>query len=225
VLLIVLCVFGGLTLMAAAGVIYVGYKAKQTATAWAREHGVGLEDLRRSGSSSARNIDACSLLTAQEAEQALGVGIERAERQGSDECHYYPKPGALDKARAQAEQKMKELQEAGSAPKDEQSKMSDLEKLVKGAVTSANDGSGMVFAVKVASEGGRLAYKGTKAALSMGGDFVKPLSGIGDDAWVDVMGSQLYFLKGDVMVFLDLRQVPQGREHGIAAAQKIVSRL
>ena len=82
--------------------------------------------------------------------------------------------------------------------------------------------------VKVYWENGRQAITATRmAGQLLGGNDAgfEKLSGIGDQAWLGPMASNLTFIKGKTGVELDLRTVPNGREPGIRLAKLIASRL
>jgi hypothetical protein len=94
-------------------------------------------------------------------------------------------------------------------------------------VAGANPGSGPYFSIQV-NQNGRAQIAGMRIALgavSPGMRTVEPLTGIGDDAVMGPMDSMLVFTKNGLGVQIDLRQMPQGRDHAIAMAQRILPRL
>jgi hypothetical protein len=83
-------------------------------------------------------------------------------------------------------------------------------------------------AVQVTWEGGTLAMKlghGAMKSITAGMDTFTPVSGVGDEAYVEPMGSGLMLRKGDVMVNIDLRMANQNAEAGKQIAAYIAGRL
>ena len=99
-----------------------------------------------------------------------------------------------------------------------------------------NEGSTCVYdfggarrvAVQVTWEGGTLAMKlghGALKSISGGMDTFTSLPGVGDEAYIEPMGSGIMLRKGDVMVNIDLRTANQNAEAGKQIAAIVVSRL
>src|SRR5271169_1862673 len=92
VIIIVVAVFLGLGALAAASLVYVGYRAKQKLAELTREYSVspppGVRVQMRPAAGSG-----CRLLSGEEAAQILGVSIERVEsgpwEAGGTECKYW----------------------------------------------------------------------------------------------------------------------------------------
>lgn len=84
------------------------------------------------------------------------------------------------------------------------------------------------IAVQVTWEGGTLAMKlshGAMKSIAAGMDTFTPVAGVGDEAYLEPMGSGLMLRKGDVMVNIDLRMAKQNAEAGKQIAAHIASRL
>ena len=84
------------------------------------------------------------------------------------------------------------------------------------------------MAVQVTWEGGTLAMKlshGAMKSIAAGMDTFTPAAGIGDEAYVEPMGSGIMLRKGDVLVNIDLRMASQNAEAGKQIAAHIASRL
>jgi len=99
-----------------------------------------------------------------------------------------------------------------------------------------NDGSTCVYdfggnrkmAVQVTWEGGAMVMKLGHSALKNitgGMDTFTPAAGIGDEAYVEPMGSGIMFRKGDVMVHVDLRLANLNAEAGKQIAAIVAGRL
>jgi hypothetical protein len=84
------------------------------------------------------------------------------------------------------------------------------------------------MAVDVTWEGGTLAMKlshGAMKSIAAGMDTFTPVAGIGDEAYIEPMGSGLMFRKGDVMVNIDLRVANLNAEAGKQIAAIVARRL
>jgi hypothetical protein len=99
-----------------------------------------------------------------------------------------------------------------------------------------NEGNSCVYdfggsrrmAVQVTWEGGTLAMKvghGALKSITGGMDTFTTLSGVGDEAYIEPMGSGVMLRKGDVMVNIDLRMANQNADAGKQIAAIVVSRL
>jgi hypothetical protein len=90
----------------------------------------------------------------------------------------------------------------------------------------AGDGSKRV-AVQFTWEGGTMAMKLSHGALKgmTGMDTFTAVPGVGDEAYIEPMGSGLMFRKGDVMVNIDLRVAGLNADAAKKIAGKIASQL
>ncbi|HSB76676.1 MAG TPA: zinc ribbon domain-containing protein [Terriglobales bacterium] len=89
-------------------------------------------------------------------------------------------------------------------------------------------GGNNAVAVRVTWEGGTMAMKLSHAALkgiAGGMDTFTALPGVGDEAYVEPMGSGIMLRKGDVMVNIDLRTAKQNADAGKQIAAIIAGRL
>jgi len=103
-------------------------------------------------------------------------------------------------------------------------------------VNIQNEGSNCMYdfggskrmVVDVTWEGGTLAMKlshGALKSIAGGMDTFTPISGVGDEAYVEPMGSGIMMRKGDVMVNIDLRMAGQNAEAGKQIAAIVAGRL
>jgi zinc-ribbon domain len=83
------------------------------------------------------------------------------------------------------------------------------------------------FAVNYTWEGGAMAFKLSHAAMKSvaGMETFTPVEGIGDEAYIEPMGSGLLMRKGDVMVNMDLRVSGVSVEAAKTMAAKIADHL
>lgn len=99
-----------------------------------------------------------------------------------------------------------------------------------------NEGSNCIYdfggsrrvAVDVTWEGGTMAMKlshGALKSIAGGMDTFTPIAGVGDEAYVEPMGSGIMMRKGDVMVNIDLRMASQNADAGKQIAAIIANRL
>lgn len=104
-------------------------------------------------------------------------------------------------------------------------------------VTSVeNDGDSCVYsfdgnhrvAIQVTWEGGTLALKlshGALKSITGGMDSFTSIPGVGDEAYIEPMGSGVMLRKGDVMVNIDLRMAGQNADAGKQIAAIVAGRL
>jgi hypothetical protein len=91
----------------------------------------------------------------------------------------------------------------------------------------SGDGSRQL-AINVTWEGGTMLMKLSHAAMkgiSAGMDTFTPVVGLGDEAYVEPMGSGLMMRKGDVMVHIDLRMAGNEADAAKKIGAKIAARL
>jgi hypothetical protein len=88
-------------------------------------------------------------------------------------------------------------------------------------------GGNQRMAIEYTWDGGAMAFKLSHAAMKSiaGMETFTPLQGIGDEAYVEPMGSGLLMRKGDVMVNLDLRVSGVSVDAAKTMAAKIADRL
>jgi hypothetical protein len=224
-----------------AGLAYVAYRVKGSVERAAQEVRSGSRPSPAAGAvaaSAARRIDACALLTVEEASQILGVAIERAQAQaGASQptCQYFTRPKSQEErtaAVADAFMKMA-TQPERPLPASENNPAGvarhigaeDLAKQV-GGLTGAADAPYLAFTVNPADgRAGFAVLKGTIAANSAGMKTSEDLAGIGDEAMLGPMDTFLAFVKGPASVQIDLSRVPQARDKGVALARKIAGRM
>lgn len=88
-------------------------------------------------------------------------------------------------------------------------------------------GGNQRFAIDYTWDGGAMAFKLSHAAMKSvaGMETFTPVQGIGDEAYIEPMGSGLLMRKGDVMVNLDLRVSGVSVDAAKTMAAKIADRL
>lgn len=176
---------------------------------------------------SGSNLDGCVLMTRSEAEQILGFTIARSDgrtRAGAREehCDYYADPKALEDIRTKTSDRFrKPAPQNGSLDAG----LAQAEQLTKGMVAGVNDGSAPILQISVQRGDAKAASLGLTAASRLLGGKAEKLPGPWDEAVFGPMYSTLMVRKGDNGVLIDLRQVPDGHEKGLAIARLIAPRL
>ena len=250
---IILIVVGVVVLLGAigvAGLVYVGYRAKQKIAELKQEYGVTSEtagssssgstasarvldprkgaaarcwrDRRRLGFSGLRWIAWNSRRTDQMA--AKGAGIGSAPRSGNAwrERKSHPGINAVGKG-------------------DDKTAAAGVEKLIGGVLGAAIEASGdnknddFAFSIQLWRSGGRSQWEKIETAKSdvkgiTGVDFgnltgTQQVEGIGDKAMVLPAGHSIMVLKGDEFFLLGFQQFVPGREKTIALARAVAGRL
>lgn len=183
-----------------------------------------IESAANSPAAVARRGNPCSVLTAAEAQQIIGMTVVRAvanEGGTSDEaCSYYADPAASKAAADQAAEKFKELQNGKSAGNIRQ-----VEDLVKSIGASANDGSTPILQVTIYRGNGKMATAAFNIGSGMMGVKPEKPPGPWDEAAFGPMNSTLTLRKGENGAMIDLRQIPQGHDRGLELAKIIAGRL
>lgn len=171
-------------------------------------------------------LDACLLLPKRDAEGILGFALirtDRARKSGGDEhCDYYTDPGTLRQARASAAANFRSLVNSKSmAP----ASGSQMENLVKSMSAGANDGSVPVLQITFYRGDANTAFAGYRLGTNLMGGKIGSVPGPWDEAIFGPMNSTLAVRKGDSGVLIDLRQIPNGHDAGLAIARVIAPRL
>ena len=97
-----------------------------------------------------------------------------------------------------------------------------------GSTCTYDFGGSRRMAVQVTWEGGTMVMKlshGAMKSIAAGMDTFTPVAGVGDEAYVEPMGSGVMMRKGDVMVNIDLRMAGQNAAAGKQIAAIIAGRL
>lgn len=244
VLIIAAVLFVVMGFMATAGLLYVGYRVKNRIEKEAAA--LRPETSRRAPATVAaaaeapgRRVEACSLLSKEEATQILGLAVERTQaKEGSAEstCQYFVKTRSQQERMASMADAFKAMSKGGATPEPEVKaneayklgRQTGMEELVKGIGGLAAPPDAPYLTVRVSWENARQAMsilKATIAGNSAGVQTTENLAGIGDDALVGPVDSFLAFVKGETEVQIDLSQIPKGRDKGVAIARKIAGRL
>jgi hypothetical protein len=171
------------------------------------------------GAVKVRRDNPCSVVLPQEVEEIVGVPVTLREVIDEQTCNFpFDKP---TKTQGQA------ARSAQGSKQSVHSEKEDAEAMAK-SLAAGMVGTEPRLVVKIYWDDGRQAILATRmAGKLLGGNdsgFEK-LSGIGDEAWLGPMASNLTFVKGKTGVEIDLRMVPNGREPGIRLARLIASRL
>ena len=231
-------------ILATAGLLYVGYRVKnhieqQAAALRPDASRPSPARVAAAAEGTGHRVEACSLLSKEEASQILGVAVERTqakEASGESTCQYFVKPRSQQQRTASVADAFMKIAKGGATPEPEvkaneaykvsrQTGMDDLAKGIGGLVAPAD---APYLAVRVSWENARQGtsiLKGTIAGNSAGVQTTENLPGIGDEAFLGPMDTMLAFVKGETGVQIDLSQVPKGRDKGVAIARTIVPRL
>ncbi len=234
-----MAVFLVLAVAGMAGVYYMG-------RSYLRKAGITSSDpvssVLSSSSSSSGSIasalsglrDGCDLLSKDEATAITGVTIEKTvgTRNGADlGCSYMAKPGEnTQRGQNDIAKTFKELQ---SGKGTDAENLQEAEKMVKSFVNAAgssvNNGAEIpVFSIGVTTKDGRTAFASLMMANKIMGSIAgatPAITGLGDEAFIGPMNSLMGVRKGDAVLSIDLRALPDGRDKGIAIAQKILGRI
>lgn len=243
---IIVIVVGALFVMGAigvAGMIYVGYKAKQKITEIARENGIPVGPGALTSAATPVVITShpqgggCSVLSGEDVQQILGIAVERVETvpdTGQDlTCHYWI---SLAERRRQAAAQIASGISGLSKYKDaKEPDLNDGAKMVAGALTAltttATSGPGdFSIEVEVVRTGGKEAFeKLLKAQTGVngvtGGFGLQNLDGVGDRAFIIAAGQAVAVLKGDSYLYLSFAQFAPGPEKAAELAKKAAQRL
>jgi len=244
VLIIAAVLFVVMGIMATAGLLYVGYRVKNRIEkeAAALRHD-GSRPSRTSVAAAAaapvRHVEACSLLSKEEASQILGVVVERTQAKegtGESTCQYFAKPRSQQERMGSVADVFKTMSKGGATPEPEVKaneaykigQQTGLNDLVKGIGGLAAPAGAPYLTVTVSWENARQAMsmlKGVIAGNSAGVQTAENLAGIGDEAFMGPVDSFLAFVKGQTEVQIDLSQIPKGRDKGVAIARTIAPRI
>jgi hypothetical protein len=173
------------------------------------------------------NLDGCVLMTRSEAEQILGFTIMRSDGMrrpdaNQEHCDYYASPNALEEIRGKTADR---FNKPADTNRSLDVSLAQAEQLTKGMVAGVNDGSAPILQISVQRGDAKAASLGLTAASRLLGGKAEKLPGPWDEAVFGPMYSTLMVRKGDNGVLIDLRQVPNGREKGLAMAHVIAPRL
>lgn len=171
--------------------------------------------------------DGCLLMSKTEAEHILGFALTRSDgslRAGSQDehCDYYPDAAALDQIRTKTAERFKAPAQGTSSLENG---LAQAEAMTKGMVAGVNDGSAPILQFSVQRGDAKAASFGISAASALMGGKAERLPGPWDEAMFGPMNSTLMMRKGNNGVLIDLRQIPNGREKGLAMARLIAPRL
>ncbi len=253
VALIIVAVLFVLGAIAAGGIYYAGHRlVRSVERATGQEPGTMVDSLRTAAASAAKSEhvhlqkrDGCLLLSKEEAAEILGVAIEKidgasTQRTSDEHCEYFVRPETPEEIAARVKQGMETIQarQADSSTKSdasgntaEQVRKNGLENLIKsmGRAGASSSPDMPYFSFTVDREDGAIQFGAVKVVNAIGGsDAIKAteaLNGLGDKAVLGPLDAQLCVLKGSTSLLLDLSQVPDGREKGIALAKAILARL
>ncbi|HEV3482145.1 MAG TPA: zinc ribbon domain-containing protein, partial [Candidatus Acidoferrales bacterium] len=251
IVLIVLGVFMLFGAMGVAGIVYVGYRAKQKIAQMEKDYGAdsnassGTSSSSDTSSASVRTFppskgSGCRLLEGQEAARILGVAVERAETEASDSegdlCKYWV--SAPERRRLIREEMASSV--AGMGKADTKSGQQDMENLIGGAAGALIEANGdnkdtdYAFSLQVWRKNGKEQWEKTeslqtKTKGAAGADFagvaMQPVEGVGDRATVLAAGHSIMVLKGDAFFLLGFQQFVPGRDKTVALARVVAGRM
>jgi hypothetical protein len=225
----VIVLFGVLSV---AGIVYVGYRAKQKIAEIKQEYGVG-EATPAAGQAPARMTPAgsgCPLLSGQEASRLLGIAIERVESKSqpdsSEVCEYYI--SMAERRRIAGQQVTTGVGTLGHSNVDDKQGAKEAERIVTGAVNALanyaamqDQDKGPSFTVEIQRTGGKEKWTGIEAANSM----MQTVEGLGEKNYVLLGGMGVFVLKGDATLALTFRTFAPGPEKAVAVARQIAGRM
>jgi len=231
-----------------AGLVYVGYRAKQKLAELKNEYGVTGETAGSSGSTASRRIFAaskgngCQLLEGQEAAGILGVAVDRVEftesgPDGSEWCRYWV--NAEERKRLERAEIVSGINAVGKG--DDKNATAGAERLIGGALGALIDAHGdnndadYAFSIQLWRSDGKSQWDKLETAKSKvkdatGADFgdltgTQQVEGVGDRAMVLPAGHSIMVLKGDTFFLLGFQQFVPGREKTTALARVVAGRV
>ena len=248
ILVAVVLVFGA---VAIGGMYYVGHRlVRNVERATGQEPGTLVDSLRSAAASAAksehspqRKRDGCLLLSKEEAAVILGVTIEKidgasTQRDSGEHCEYFVKPETAEESAAKLKRGMEDIQARktdakldGSVNMNAEMRKAGIENLIKGIgrAGASTSPDAPYFSFTIDREDGAIQFGAVKAANILAGaeamKATESLHGLGDKAVLGPLDAQLCVLTGTTSILLDLSQVPDGREKGIAMARAILARL
>jgi len=183
---IIAIVVGVLLLLGAlgtAGLLYVGYKAKERITAAAKEQGFDLDSSRR-GPSRVALADGCQHLSASEASAILGVKIIRTESRAPEGCTYFGDPAeTASRLETQANEGRKEIESGKADEGGAQDAVKAMEKIMEG-ISGGAAANGQLFSFEIKSDG-----RNSWAAFQLSS---KIMGGLGGEAEMRKQGVTLF---------------------------------
>lgn len=255
---IILIVVGAVVLMGAigvAGLVYVGYRAKQKIAELKNEYGIdgaSSSGAAASGGTAGRAANfppskgaGCQYLQGQEAARILGIAVERVEfnpsgADGAAECKYWVT--AAERRKLLGSEIASGFGKLGK--ENEKDQTAAFENLLGGALGAVIEANGenksdeAAFVLSVSRTGGRVTWE--KLAfikseskdipvegnlVNLLGQAVAPVEGIGDKAALLPAGHSMIVLKGDAFFALGFKQFVPGREKTTELAKIVVGRL
>ena len=233
ILLIALACIMFLGVLGIGAVYYAVHRVKQAVVDKAATYGVDLHATSSYGSPpSVHSYSACSLLSKEEASEAIGIPIAKMEQSGTgttSKCDYFPAaPGNSDDISRQTERLKKLADQPSSAGKNGQAQDA-FSGILKSAMT---DPSTPVISVTVDGRDGRSNMTGFAGAYRIMSGITKgsgvtaaeDLHGLGDEAVFGAIGNFM-FLKGNTSVECDGPGILGSKQAAIAIARKIAPRL
>ncbi|MBI3682271.1 MAG: zinc ribbon domain-containing protein [Acidobacteria bacterium] len=240
-------VFVAFGLVAAGGLLYVGYRAKQKIVEIGKEYGVDIGSAAKSGRSAPSEStpatpapspsagSGCPILSGQEAAQILGIAVERVESRrnadGSETCEFFV--NVAERLRLAKEQMAKGIGQMQSA-KDDKTGVQEAERLTTGALNALQnlagaDDAGPSFTLEFMRSGAKpkwanleKAQGGVQGTTGFG---MAPVEGLGDKAYLVPAGAGVFVLKGDAMLAFAFRAFAPGRDKATALARQASGRL
>jgi len=219
----VIFVFGAIGI---AGVVYVGYRAKQKL----RE--MGLTSIHENGgrASTLRGVDGCLWLSKEDVSAAIGMPVVRAEPEGTDTagCKYNVMGDVTDLTVKHAMQLNKK-----QMTKSDQESMEKFSKMLTqgngalgGSDTSGeHPGEVPVLGFSVNQGAAQFQIKLQRGVLGgLGPNAATNVADLGDEAF-DAAGAVLFVRKGDKLLQITYTQCPCGLDEILPLARKLVAAM
>lgn len=240
---LILIVGGLLLAIVALGAIggYLVYrKAKEVVSDAASRAGISMPD-ESQASGPARQLDPCSLLSREEAEQLTQVRYQRVDSSGAAAgatCVFTPVPLTPDEQQAQVNKALEQLKQKANAPNSDAdaaaekgdanalSRDSGIADLTK-ALTSTLSGGGGKLTIAWHGGDGATQINAVRLALrAVAGDMnvSEELKGVGDEALIGPLDAMLVIRKGRNAAVIEYGG-PGGKQVLVELARRVASRM
>jgi hypothetical protein len=221
----VIFVFGAIGI---AGVVYVGYRAKQKL----REMGLSSEHMHQHRADAlGRPVDGCKWLSKEDVSAAIGMTVVRAESTtGADVGCSYSVMGEVTELTMKHAMQLNKAQ-TKEMSKQDQEKMQEFGKTIlggaagPGAGNSEHPGEVVVMALGVDENAAQFQMKLNRGMLNgLGPMATQNVPDLGDEAFA-AAGSMLFVRKGESLLRMTYTQCPCGTDEMIPLARKVAGAL
>jgi hypothetical protein len=243
----VLLIVGGVVFLfvavGVAGVVYVGYRAKQKIESLKKEYvdtpasdsAANSGVLTTPGAIPAGSVrGGCPVLPAEEASRVLGIAVERVTQKEDptegEVCDFFVSDAERSRL-AQAE--ITKAIGGMSHTSDDKQGVEEAQNLARGAINAfgsfEDKGSKEpMLELSVMRSGGQAAFEKVQqtqnVANSVSAASFQDVQGVGDKAVIAPAGQSAFVLKGDTMFTLNFRYFP-GSDKAVAMAKEVAGRL